>query len=376
MLAIINMIYLFNSAYRPNYSKNVVRTLFFPKNYSNEYRYRVDGQNPYVKPDQVSDILQAKNEDILVIFIDRFSEGGYFYHPLRKGKLIKCYKEGEKLFFKVSLHDFIYPINSTDFNSQILSLGDIPKLTNDDPQNTADGFYVIKGASIIDNKKSFHFGNEAWDKATEALKSTEAFQATDDKETIFARLDFYSNSWFWKNKSPKSKKHNYFFEIVKRKKYNLSLFYKYPNQVAQNSALLSIVEGDSLKIVSDHKIDINTYSNRQDIQLTSKRYIEDNDEFLLFEFESNVIAGKENLIAPNHKFHIRILNGSAFWIQALIAIFIFGISEIIFSTDLSSTPEVNLESLWNQITWAKLVAAILKGISLFWIFRLLGKKIM
>lgn len=71
------MIYLFNSAYRALYTRNVLNTLFIPKGGTNEYRYRVRGATTHIAADSYGDFINATSgEAITIVFIDRFGNGG------------------------------------------------------------------------------------------------------------------------------------------------------------------------------------------------------------------------------------------------------------------------------------------------------------
>lgn len=376
------MIYLFNSAYRPNYSKNVARTLFLPKGCVNEYRYKYRGARPNIDPTQVNEFKKLnrfyilRKQEVLICFIDRFAKNGYEYHPLRKGKLIKCYKDGDRLFFSVKLLDFVSPNENEEFNSRIVNIGNLPKLTNNDPENSNDGFYAIKNNDITKENNSFKFGSDAWEKITNDIKDTRSFASNDNQETVFARLSLNSNMWFLKNKFPKIKKDNFYFKITKSHKYTLSLYYKYPNQVNNNSISLKLSSKDTLNVLSEESIPIDNYTNNSTINISSKKYIEDNRDNLKFEFTSNQDIEPENLISPNYTFSFKISEGISFWIQILIAIVLFVLSEITFSIDYSQITTITFDSILSEITPTKLIGTSLKAITLFWIFRLVGKKIL
>jgi hypothetical protein len=369
------MIYLFNSAFRPNYLQNVGRTLFLPYGWTNEYRYRFEGQHPNIDPTKVEELVKAKNVNVLIVFVDRFNNGQYSYHPLRKGKLINCYKNGGRLFFKVKLLEYITPTNNLEFNAQLINIGNLPKLTNNDPQNSNDGFYAIRNSDLTKEKSKYIKGDSAWDKITDDIKNTVAFAAKNNQETVFARLSIPSKNWFYKTKSPRVKKSNTFFKISKGQQYHFNLFYKYPNQIGNRVTNLDLTTNDSIRILSETQIAIDNYTNNTTINFTTKRYIEDNNDNISFKFNSSNIPNPENLIAPNFTIGMNIKEGLSFWIQIAIAIILFGISEIIFSIDYNSISNITFTSIISEITIAKLIGTLLKGLALFWIFRLVGKKI-
>src|ERR1017187_5979574 len=103
------MLYLFNSAYRPLYTVNVLNTLTLPHGYVNEYRYKYSVKSKYLSTALFSSLgsLVSSNTDTVITFVDRFSDGGYTYHPLRKGRLVSWKQEGDQVFLRVSLADYV-----------------------------------------------------------------------------------------------------------------------------------------------------------------------------------------------------------------------------------------------------------------------------
>src|ERR1700756_600717 len=104
------MLYLFNSAYRPLYLRNVMNTLYLPKGYGNEYRYKFTAPFPNISEDVRAAMSHlTKRSDCLVTFIDRYAPGGYQYHPLRRAKFLAYREEGQYAYFKVALQEFLSP---------------------------------------------------------------------------------------------------------------------------------------------------------------------------------------------------------------------------------------------------------------------------
>jgi hypothetical protein len=114
------MIYLFNSAYRPRYVRNVLNTLYLPENCANEYRYRFTGDRPNISAGFYSGLGNLKSgNECVVMFIDRYAEGGYEYHPLRKAKFLGYRVQADYVYFTVQLLDFIYPQNLKRFKDNL-----------------------------------------------------------------------------------------------------------------------------------------------------------------------------------------------------------------------------------------------------------------
>jgi hypothetical protein len=150
------VLYLFNSAYRPLYLKNVLNTLGFPQDCVNEYRYKHSGESRQIAPTLYSALSSIKSaEECVIIYIDRFSEDGYVYYPLRRAGFVMYRDVNEYVHFRVRLGPFIYPRDLAAFNrdlKQELTSQGLPTLTGGDPRNTRDGNYVIRSASIFDGR--------------------------------------------------------------------------------------------------------------------------------------------------------------------------------------------------------------------------------
>src|ERR1700692_619398 len=115
------MLYLFNSAFRPLYLKNVLNTLYLPAGRTKEYRSKYAGEPRYIAPSLYSALPDLKPEtECTVIFIDRFAAGGYSYHPIRLASYVLNRDENEYIHFRVRLSRFIYPRNLDAFKKDLL----------------------------------------------------------------------------------------------------------------------------------------------------------------------------------------------------------------------------------------------------------------
>lgn len=102
------MLYLFNSAARPEYVKNVLNTMYLPNGAVNKYQYETDGTN-YVEAD-IKYPSKKEGEKVAILFIDRHDENRSEnrYIPLRLGRLKRIEYDSGKVFFYVKLCEFIH----------------------------------------------------------------------------------------------------------------------------------------------------------------------------------------------------------------------------------------------------------------------------
>jgi len=383
------MIYLFNSAYRALYTRNVLNTLFIPKDGTNEYRYRTRGVGANIAPDSYEAFMNSDSgEEVVITFIDRFGDNGYIYHPLRTATLVKCYPKQDRLHFRVQLKEFVYPRDIVTFNEILThSLGPngLPKLTNNDPFNASDGYYAINAGKIITPANDFHWEQDAWQKAAENLSKTKAFgekapqddplQEKDDvpREFLFVRCDISRESMRKKVVSPNLRKGWAAFDLVRGARYEFLLSYQYPPQLL-NTSHTAVVEakfGENLRVLGSRCINIDSYSNSLSLLLATKKHLEDNEDGVSFEFTSNRPTFK--LIGPDARLLLRFRESKPFWIILVILLLAFTTLSVVIGADLT---KISPLTTWNIIKalWPKSLAAFLQATVLFFLFRLMGKK--
>jgi hypothetical protein len=147
---------------------------------------------------QEGDIPNFQNKigsDVTIIFVDRWGNGGvrYEYHPIRRGKLIKCVKNDPYAYFYVELEDFVYTSDLAQFSCKLpTELRNIlPTLQKDasgqpDPINENDGIYATDGNDVITDSKIIQTGREYSTEAIEAISKTRSFNPP-GIEVIFLR---------------------------------------------------------------------------------------------------------------------------------------------------------------------------------------------
>jgi hypothetical protein len=385
------MIYLFNSAYRRLYIRNVLNTLFLPPGSTNEYRYRVQGDGAiHIAPDSYNELRNTQvDHPIVIIFIDRFSTSGYSYHPLRIGKFVQTREEGDRLFFRVRLYDYIYPRDKQVFNTRIVdTLGPLglPKLTNNDPSNTNDGYYAIKAGSIFSEDAHFVRGDDAWVSIIDQLCNTAAFsraaelrrllpgdEGKEAHEFIFAKCSVIAKGTDDTELSPRLQNNESVFNIVRGRQHKLRLTYRYPTQLedTMSEATIEAEFGENLRPTGGTRVSVNSYSNSVDLPFTTKRVIEDYEDGIRFQFKPT----NENraLIAPDTRLLVHIGESRLFWPQVIVGLLLFTVLGTIVGADFSDISPLTFCTV-TQVLWPKFLASFFQALALLWLFRLVGTK--
>lgn len=383
------MIYLFNSAYRALYTRNVLNTLFIPKGGTNEYRYRVRGEITHIAADSYGDFINtASNEPVAVTFIDRFGDTGYVYHPLRKGRLVSCREEQDRLFFRVRLEEFVYPRDIGSFNHVFTrSLGPmgLPCLTGNDPRNADDGYYAIKAGSLFTAVNDFDWGDDAWRNAVENLRKTQAFsemstttvvgqeEDATPREFLFVRCDVCDQSTQRQRVASKIRKDLAVFDLLRGERYEFLLSYRYPPQLANPSytAMVEAKFGENLRALGSTSINVDSYSNSVPLPFATKRNLEDNEDGVSFEFTAN--RPKFKLIGPDARILFRFRESRSFWIILVILLLAFTTLSVVIGADLEKMSPLTICNVIKAL-WLKALAGFFQAVALFFLFRLMGKK--
>lgn len=363
------MIYLFNSCSRPLYADNICNTLFLPKLWSNEYRYKFRGEHPNVKEEDAPEFTKKrlfKREAVIIIFVDRYNEGEYKYYPIRKGELIRCREIGNQLFFEIKLLKCIYPKNIQLFNSKIKEIPNIPILTERGPTDFNDGYYAIKSElDVIKACEMYSDEQEAWEKITDNISDAQAFQSNTTQEVIFSRLSVktkYYHKIFSKQRT--------YLNVIRRKQHECELYYKFPYQNDKNNIILSLESKGSLILYKDEYM-INGRADNFRLKFTTKRYSDELFDNIAFNFRLPKEDSSKQLISAKKSLDVKITNSKMFWFMLMIAGLIYIISEILPPICTLGSPECAL----SYVSWHDIVELLLKGISIYMFIYLLGKKL-
>jgi hypothetical protein len=387
------MVYLFNSAFRPLYIRNVLNTLYLPKGCSNEYRYRCvpkkgDNSTINIDPQLKEQLLKLKyGTPICILFIDRFSPEQYIYHPLRLGKFEQIREENEYIYFNVILEKFIYPRDNMRFNELIrreLQPKGLPVLRNRDPFITSDGYYAIDSSNIFENKSDYFDDITAWPNIVEGIRSCRSFGPNivrepnsteidgNQYEYIFARSQILDNSG--KPIKPNIKSGKSVFLVNRGRKYTFSYSFRYPAQLINlaNQAKVEINSGENIKMVGGKEINIDTYSNNPLINFATKQYVEDSDDSISLKYTTQKANTK--IIGSESPICIQLVESRFFWVQLIIALILFSLFGVIISIDFSTITQLNFPNVVNAV-WPKLVLSFAQALVVYWILKLVGQKV-
>src|ERR1700733_6243828 len=176
------MLYLFNSAFRPKYSTNVLNTFFLESGCVNEYRYSHGNVDPQIK--------NARNppaeKHAVMMFIDRFHPAGFYFHPIRLLTYLQHESRGDQVYFRGKLGPFIYPNDVDEFQKSLLSAFSnkgLPRLPASGPESPAEGYFAFLGQSVLIDSQCKH-GDEAWAQSVENIAKTKVFAG---KRVVFLR---------------------------------------------------------------------------------------------------------------------------------------------------------------------------------------------
>jgi hypothetical protein len=371
------VLYLFNSAFRPLYVKNVLNTLSLPSGWTNEYRYRATGDPRYVSPEVYAQLpALSTGTECVIVFIDRFGEGGYEYHPLRRGRYLSYGEVDGKVFFNIELGAFIYPRSVIGFGQHIvqaLSTHGLPSLTNGDPACTTDGSYVVIAGDIFGRPQDHFTGEEAWAEAVEKLAETRAFSTTLTDTTVFFRSDVQERSANGTHLKPVLRDGLAVYAFRKDRQYDLSLTYRFPKQRTDTSAHAKVCIGfdDNLRALGDTMLTIDSYANRISTPFRSKRYVEDNSGRI--SLTSTDETGQPSVVIFDRPLQYELSESVGFWLQVVLALLLFSLAGAFIGVDFSKISPFSFGALWGA-AWTKVVAALFQFGALFWGFRLIGKK--
>jgi hypothetical protein len=371
------MIYLFNSAFRTRYIRNVLNTLYLPDHCVNEYRYKFTGDKPNISAGFYSGLGNLQTEvDCVVIFIDRYAEGGYRYHPLRKGKLLGHRVEADYLYLKVELLEFIYPRNLQQFNGSLfgqLSNHGMPRLTDEKPENPHDGYYAIQSDSIFGHFEDFKTKDDAWSSAVTDLASTRALRTDDDQWPVFLKAAI-QNRKDTSSLTPIVQNQTASFQLTKDEVFQLVLTYRFPRQWVDNATQcrVDVKLGENIRALGGSSLTVDSASNSALISFTTRRYAEDNRGNIDLEAPSQT---KPQILVPDAYIEYSLKEGTGFWIQIIVALAFYAIAGALIGVDFSKLTPFSWCAL-ARAALPRIGLATIQAIGLFWLFKRIGKKVL
>jgi hypothetical protein len=391
------MIYLFNSAARELYKKNVLNTLLLPIGFENEFRYTFQNGHNYVDDKILRNEYKFKKEEskkIMIVFIDRDHPSGYYFYPFRMAKYLSHRTEGNQVLFKVQLEEYIFPKNIQQFNDtfkqRFLTTG-LPQKSVTDPALSSDGYFALTGDSVIAANDLFT-GDKAWVNFIDAAALCNAFGNNSTMSTIFPKLTVYKDDNFTKPLKPTRKKNSSFLKLRKNSRYTLKYSYRFPikNTHNQASADFEIDLPNDIILESAKKVNINNSANTEEIRIKTKRIVENDSGSIDFKYNNLSPESLQNpLLSPIKAISYRISDPKLFWLYSTALVILYSIFTVLGTIDFSKFTVVatNNPSLFRELynylipicqslsLLIKFVAGILQVITLLFIIKIYGKKI-
>ena len=261
------MLYLFNSAFRPQYRVNVLNTLYLPVGSVNRYRYNIadhvdDSANP----------AKLKHQ-ALIVFIDRHyydpaMNQMFRFHPLRTATLLETESDAGYMHYYVQLGDFVYPSDINRFQSRFReALGaKVPHLPGNDPNERAHGAFAVDAS---ETSVMMQYGDLGWTNLIQALSNAPDFNTAPNDRVVFAKTRL-SREGETDALEPKVKGKNFYFQLIRGKSYELRVSYNFPaNSIdPAASAALNIESGDNTRAVGRDNFPIATVSNNENYRFS------------------------------------------------------------------------------------------------------------
>jgi len=389
------MIYLFNSAFRPLYQENLLATLFLPYGWTNEYRYRCSPQRRNVSEDFATSVerLQGK-EDAVIVFINRFGKDrnnndAYEYYPIRKARFLSCRKDGQQLYARVRLLDFVFAKDISDFAQQLiakLSPKNLPKLTNNNPEELNDGYYAIYADSVFDDRSRFISGDDAWENCVRAISKTRHLESSTEKQVVFARSELCerarkekvvrphitNNPWYWRL-SGRWNDGDAFYKVTKNRRYGLRVNYVYPIQERDTrvTARMKIETSSNVSRFGSQELPVNSRASRIDFPFTVAGEERVGRLAIAFSPDNPSVA----MVAPERELGFQIVHSGSYYLALAVSLILFVLGSIFIGT---YSAEKGLQDTFAaaKSDWPKIIAAIVQVLAIICVFRLTGRKLL
>ena len=384
------MLYLFNSAFRPNYSANILNNFFLETGCVNEYRYRranVDAQIGETK-------LRLDAKEALFIYIDRFHPAGFYYHPVRLLSYLEHELRGDQVYFRCKVEDFLYPQDLDKFQESLSSAfggKGLPRLPALGPDSVADGYFALLGQNVIADFSCKH-KDEAWVQSVENVAKTRVFARAN---VPFLRASIRAAD---KQKSyihPKLTKNTAYYPLRRRKQYTFQLYYRYPIQDINHDAAtrFSIDTPALVSVLGSSEITINSRNSTEYLNFSVKTFPEEKHGVLSLgpgTAPDNAVP-QEPVLLPNATIAVRIKESLLFWPFSILLLFVYAILGLGTGTDfdkllaplqaakqltsLQGAEKVLLAFCQNYWLLVKAGASFFQALVILLLFRMLGKKI-
>lgn len=391
------MIYLFNSAYRPLYQENLLATLFLLYGWTNEYRYRCSPQRRNVPEDFINDVEKLwGKEDAVIVFINRFGKDtnnndAYEYYPIRRARFLSSRLDGQQLYARVQLLDFVFPVDINLFAEQLVSNlapKNLPRLTNNNPEEEDDGYYAIYADNIFKDNSKFLSGDNAWENCVSAISKTRSLESSTSKHVIFARLrlcvhgreermvrpNMTNNPWY-KKLWGKVNEGDAFYKLTRNNKYSLRVNYVYPIQEQDTTATAKLKIRTSGNIVpsGDQEFPVNSRASRITASFMVGEVNAERMGKLAFTFSPD--NESVDMVVPERDIGFQIGHSKRYWAALAASIILIILGGTFIGTYSAENGVLNVfDSMKSD--WPKLIAAAVQATAIYWLFRLTGRRLL
>lgn len=284
-------------------------------------------------------------------------------------------EESGYLYIKVQLSEFVYPRHLKAFKDHLIqALGQrLPSLIKDHPESTRDGAYALFGDDVFNSPHDYLVGDEAWTALCDELSKTRAFATTAEQSPLFLRVDVRP-SGTCRRIEPMLRRGISRYELAKGERYDIVTTYRFPRQRSDNSAQaeLQLQFGDNLRSIGPSVIPIDSHTNSIPSAFISKRYIEDAAGSI--SLCAAPCDGGPKLLFAQAPLQYELGESARFWVKAACALVLFSIAAALIGVDFSTLSPLSFRRLVGAL-WPKLLFGALQSGALFWILRLIGKKV-
>jgi hypothetical protein len=273
-----------------------------------------------------------RKEDVMIIFIDRFADGGFKFYPLRKGTLVKINKKEAKVYFTVKLLEYYAVSDISSFNTRLKNVfaPTIPKINpNGDPNIDGLGLFAFKGMDI---SKEFTVCDNPWTTIVEKLSDLNVFS---EGFTIFTQAELCKA-----NANDSTIRCS---ELVKRKNYRVNLGYYFKEQdLNKNSyAEIELEDKERSYFNLDSSRKIQNKRGRIPFEITVKKDVEQKYEDISFRLVSSSCKENRQVFIANAPIKVAIAGNKLFVLEIAFYVILITICSWLLNID----PAANVKEL-------------------------------
>ena len=222
------MLYLFNSAARTEYVKNVLNTLNFPSGAVNMYQYSVSNSNYNYVDNSANPSISHKfvGVDVLIVYMDR-DKTPFVFYPLRTGTLVDTECREGRVYYYVKMGEYVSTNNIQEFNQDLRNLAGsrlyCETLDGATGQVTKHGYFAFLNTAVnllCNNSGSITQGEDKWLETAQQIKDCKKFK--DENNCVFTKVTLKKGNHIV---LPTCKKRVWYYKLSLAKKYTMEIDY-------------------------------------------------------------------------------------------------------------------------------------------------------